>query len=454
MNRKDFLKLGMAGMASTALSRSFASGKSSTAANSKLNVAVVGAGNMGAWAVDEAVQTQNLVAICDVDWRLHKRTPERSAIVKAEENPGAKRFEDYREMLATMGEQIDVVLISTPDHTHFPIAMACMEAGKHVFVQKPLAHNIWQCRTLKKAMDRYGVVTNMGNQGHTFEGMRMIKEWVDRGIVGEVREVHCWTDRPLMPWFNRMQIPPPFQVAPKAVNWDLWLGPTEGRAFSDQYVPTLWRGWWDFGCGALGDIGCHCLDAPFWALKLGMPTAVDVMLDEQVNEIYSPFGAHVIYHFPEREGMPPVTLHWYEGRPKPPLLPEMEELPSNGMYMLGSRETLFHPDMRPSGPRLWPPERMQSYGEVLKEKTLPRVKDGPIQELFRAVTGEGPKPGSSFDYAAPLTEMVLLGGMAIRAGHRIEYDADSMTVTNRPNLSSWIREPTREGWEYGDNLWS
>jgi predicted dehydrogenase len=453
MNRKHFLKLGATGMAAAALTRNFAMGQSSPAANRQLNVAVVGAGNMGAWAIDEAALTQNLVAICDVDWRLIEGRAERSAIAMAEQHPQAKRFEDYREMLAAMGDQIDVVLISTPDHTHFPIAMACMEAGKHVFVQKPLAHNIWQCRTLKKAMDRYGVVTNMGNQGHTFDGMRMIKEWVDRGIVGEVREVHCWTDRPMMPWFRRMEIPPRFQAAPKGVNWDLWLGPAKGRPYSDQYVPTLWRGWWDFGCGSLGDIGCHCLDAPFWALKLGMPTAVDVRMDEPVNKSYSPFGAHVTFHFSAREGMPPVDVHWYEGRPQPPRLPGMTELPSNGIYMVGSNETLFHPDMRPRSPQLWPRERMQAHREVLREKTLPRVKGGPIQELFQAITGEGPKPGSSFDYAAPLTEMVLLGAMAIRAGHRIEYDADTMTVTNRRELSSWIKEPVREGWSYGEDLW-
>lgn len=453
MNRKDFLKLGMAGVASAAVSRNTVFGESDPVVKGDLNVAVVGAGNMGAWAVDEAVLTQNLVAICDVDWRLIERRPERSAITMAEENPQAKRFDDCREMLTTMGDQIDVVLISTPDHTHFPIAMACMEAGKHVFVQKPLAHNIWQCRTLKKAMDRYGVVTNMGNQGHTFDGMRMIKEWVDRGIVGEVREVHCWTDRPMMPWFRRMETPPPFQAAPKEVDWDLWLGPAEGRPYSDQYVPTLWRGWWDFGCGSLGDIGCHCLDAPFWALKLGMPTSVDVRLDEPVDEFYSPFGAHVTFHFPARGDLPPVDVHWYEGRPKPPLLPGMEELPSNGMYMLGANETLFHPDMRPRSPQLWPRDRMIEYRDELREKTLPRVKGGPIQELFRAITGEGPKPGSSFDYAAPLTEMVLLGAMAIRAGHRIEYDAETMTVTNRPELSSWIKEPVRDGWSYGEDLW-
>ena len=178
-------------------------------------------------------------------------------------------------MLDKLHKQIDAVAISTPDHTHFPIAMAAMELGKHVFVQKPLAHNIWQVRTLRKAARRYGVITQMGNQGHTFEGMRRIKEWVAAGVIGDVSEVVTWTNRPNPPWFvPPASFPPPTSRAPSDLDWDLWQGPVAAREYSRAYVPIQWRGWWDYGCGSLGDIGCHTFDAPFWALDLGAPTRV------------------------------------------------------------------------------------------------------------------------------------------------------------------------------------
>ncbi len=290
---------------------------------------------MGSYAVKEGAK-QNMVAMCDVDWRDDPAVwQDRQPLQAAAQNIYARKFTDFREMLHEMDDRIDVVLISTPDHTHFPAAMEAIQRGKHVFVQKPLAHNIWQVRTLQKAAHKYGVLTNMGNQGHTWEAMRLIVEWVQAGIVGEVREVHCWTDRPILPWFKRQDnIPPLTAPVPKSLNWDLWQGPTMEREYSPEYMPTLWRGWWDYGVGSLGDIGCHCLDAPFWALDLGIPDAVDVELMEPVNPQYTVVDAHVIYHFPARGNKPPVKLHWYEGRPRPPLLPGMDELPGNGMYMM------------------------------------------------------------------------------------------------------------------------
>ncbi len=422
---------------------------------SKLNVACVGIGHMGNAAVKDAL-TENMVALCDVDWRPDESIwGDRNPAKTAADHPQAQQFTDYRKMLDKMHKDIDVVQVSTPDHTHFPIAMAAMEHGKHVFVQKPLAHNIWQLRTLQKAAHHYGVKTVMGNQGHTFEGARLIKEWYDNGILGDVREVHCWTDRPMEPWFIKPNsIPPAPEKTPRLVDWDLWQGPTRKRSFSTEYVTQRWRGWWDYGVGSLGDIGCHCIDTPFWTLDLGMPTAVDVRLDEPANDQFTPFGAHVTYHFPARGTKPPVTLHWYEGRPRPPKLEGMEGLPSNGMYMIGSKETVYHPDMRPKSPQLWPRERMYDYKELLKQKSIPRVDGGPRLELFREIKGEGPQAGSNFDYAAPLTEVILLGSLAIRLGHRIEWDAKAMKITNIQGLDHLIKEPVRQGWSYGENLWS
>lgn len=452
-SRRAFVaKLGVAAATSWTLPR-FAIGKSGVSANSSINVACVGIGHMGNAAVKSSLD-ENLVALCDVDWRPDPAIwGDRNPSKTAANNPKAKVFSDFRVMLDKMGKDIDAVLVSTPDHTHFPIGMAAMENGKHVFIQKPLARNIWQTRTLQKAKDHYGIQTVMGNQGHTTEGIRYIKEWFDAGVLGDVREVHCWTDRPIPPWFIKPHsIPPPRLPTPDKLDWDLWQGPVSERSYSDAYVTQRWRGWWDYGVGALGDIGCHCLDAPFWALQLGSPMAVDIQLDEPANDQFTPFGAHVIYRFAARKSMPPVDLHWYEGRPRPEKLPGMDKLPSNGMYMLGSKNVLYHEGMRPNSPMLWPRERMQEAGDVLWQKTIPRVKGGPVEELFSAIKGEVAECGSNFDYAGPLTETILLGSLAIRVGHRIEWDPVAMNVTNRPELNRLIKEPVRPGWSYGESL--
>jgi hypothetical protein len=268
-------------------------------ANGKLNIGVVGAGGMGSYATKTSA-TENLVAICDVD---------RGRAGNAyRDNPKAAEFQDFRVMLDKMDKEIDAVCISTPDHTHFPIALAAMERGKHVFVQKPLAHNIWQVRTLQKAMHKYNVVTQMGNQGHLFSGMNRIKEWVDGGIIGEVKRIDAWTNRPLMPYFKKpSQIPPKPETPPSDLNWDLWLGPTKERPYSKEYLPLLWRDWWNFGCASLGDIGCHTFDAPFYTLDLGYPTKVEVEIsdDAKGSEQYMPWGTKTIFHFPARGNHPP-----------------------------------------------------------------------------------------------------------------------------------------------------
>ncbi|MBK1875995.1 Gfo/Idh/MocA family protein [Pelagicoccus mobilis] len=425
--------------------------------NNKLNVACVGISHMGKGAV-KAGLTENLVALCDVDWR--RDDPEWkffpndiSPAEIADQNPQAKTFSDFREMLHDMGDKIDVVMVSTPDHTHFPATMAAMEAGKHVFVQKPMAHNIWQVRTMQKAAQKYGVQTVMGNQGHTFEGARLIVEWFQAGVLGEVREVHCWTDRPEPTYFPRQkQYPPVSAPVPEGLDWKLWQGPIPEKEFSPIYAPTTWRGWWDYGVGAMGDIGCHCLDTPFWALELGMPTKVEVELAEPANKHFTPKGAHLIYHFPARGKMPPVKLHWYEGTIRPPKLPGMDTMPSNGMYMIGSEETVYHEGMRPESPMLWPRKNMAKYGDLLKKRPLPRVKGGPHKELLNAIKG-GPTPGSNFDYAAPLTEVVLLGGLAIRSGKTLKWNAKKMKITNHKEVNAFVKEPVRKGWEYGEDLW-
>ncbi len=421
----------------------------------KIRVACVGIGNMGAGAV-QGSREEEMVAFCDVDWR---ELDKRSAAAIANQQPQVPRFTDFREMLDQKGKDIDAVLISTPDHTHFAITMAAMAAGKHVFVQKPLAHNIWQVRTLQKAAKKYGVQTVMGNQGHCWEGIRLVREWFEAGVLGEVREVHCWTDRPLA--HAGFLNPPPSadpaaEPVPEGVDWNLWQGPVAEREYSAQFLPQRWRGWWDYGCGGLGDIGCHCLDAPFWALQLGMPERVEVVEQEELPlKSYTASKSHIIYHFAARGNLPPVQIHWYEGGLLPEPLPGMEKgLPGNGMIMKGGRETLYSDGMRVQSPQLWPRERMKEHYTLLKQKLLPRSVAGePIGELFAAIRGEIPHAGSHFDYACPLTEVVNVGVLAIRSGKTLEWDAANMQVKGAPEFDVWIKEPARAGWSYGEELW-
>jgi predicted dehydrogenase len=448
--RRRFLKRSGLAAGASALPL-FAIGKSGESANSKINCAVVGCGGMGGYAVGEAAK-QNLVALCDLD--------EKRAAGHFKKHAEVPKFKDFRVMLDKLDKDIDAVSISTPDHTHFAAAMCAMERGKHVFVQKPLAHNIWQLRTLQKAARHYKVVTQMGNQGHTFEGMRRIKEWTDAGVIGDVTEVITWTNRPNRPWFvPPAAFPAPTEAVPSHLDWDLWQGPVAARDYSPHYCPVTWRGWWPYGCGALGDIGCHTFDAPFWVLDLGLPTKVEIDRSEPPNEEFIPMGGSLTtYHFPKRGERPPVTMKWYEAGyevPKPKRWDQEKDLPKGGgMYMEGTKETLFHEGMRPNSPQLTPQARFNERKKDLREiERLPSLGNGPIDEFYRAIKGEIKAPGSPFDYAAPLTEVVLLGALAQRTGRTIEWDAENMQVTGQPELDALIKEPVREGWAYGEDLW-
>ena len=445
-SRRTFLAT--AGAATlAALQPRFAIGQAGESANAKLNIALIGAGGIAGAAI-KGCSEEDFVAFCDVDDERAKYAYLRY--------PGVPRFKDFRSMMDTMEKEIDAVVVSTPDHTHFSAAMACMQRGKHVYVQKPLAHNIWQVRTLQKAAHQYGVVTQMGNQGHASDGIREAKEWYQAGVLGEVREAHVWTDRPKLPWFEKPErIPPKAEPVPKTLDWDLWQGPTAARSFSSEYVPVKWRGWWDYGCGSLGDIGCHELDTPVWAMDLGVPEKVDVKLNDAVNKDFTPFSAVVTYHFAAEGGRPPMKVYWYEGcdPPRPEGLRDNEKLVANGSYMVGSKETLYMPYMHPNQPKMIPSKRWRELRKELPPATMPRVAGGPFREWIRAIKGTGPVPGSNFDVSAKLTEVVLLGAMAIRCGHTIEWDAKKMEVKGHPELAPYIKEEVRPGWECGEELW-
>lgn len=402
---------------------------------------------------------ENIVAICDMDPRVLSKV--------GADYPGARKFIDYREMLDKMGNEIDAVGVATVDHTHFPVSMAAADLGKHLFVQKPLVHNIYELRTLCEKTRSNNLVTQMGNQGRAFEGMRLIKEWFDYGTLGNVREVVAFTNRPVAGWgFRNVRHTrlPAGQPKPEGLDWDLWIGPAPMTPFSEELHPSYWRGWWDYGCGGLGDIGCHTIDIPFWALQLGHPSKIEVAMAEEVNDVYTPGGSIVTYHFPARGKLPPVKVKWFEGPSVPQIAKDYAasqiahleaagkdasnvKTPTEGLFMIGDKQTLYSRGMRPTSPRLFDEEAWQAFRRNRPPKVLPRVKGGNIKEWIRAVKGEGPTPGSNFDYAEGLTELILLGALAIRTGKDIEWDPVNMEVTNHKGLERYIKPAPRKGWE-------
>jgi len=407
-------------------------------ANDKLNVAFIGAGGQGGSNLNNIARLgENIVALCDVD--------EERARDAFNRFPQAKKYNDFRKMLEEMGKSIDAVVVSTPDHTHAVAAVTAMKMGKHVYCEKPLTHSVYEARVMRETAARMKVATQMGNQGTSFEGLRRGVEAVQDGIVGPIREVHVWTNRPIWPQgIDRPKDTPP---VPATLHWDLWLGPAPERPYHPAYVPFRWRGWWDFGTGALGDMGCHTANLPYMALKLTAPVAIEAEASAFNNETY-PTWAIVRYEFPERNGMPPVRLTWYEGsrngkRVLPPNeLFQGQKVSDSGCLMVGERGTLFSPD--DYGARIFLLKDGHSQELTGSLKKLPR---SPVHHAkwVQACKG-GPKAMSNFDYAGPLTEFILLGNVAIRAKMRLEWDAENLKVKNCPDAEAYVRREYRRGW--------
>jgi predicted dehydrogenase len=436
LSRRDFLKAASLATAAVSFPHILRSqdGKSP---NNKLNIACCGVGGRGYDAVN-GLRGENFVAFCDVD-------DERAA--KAyEEFPDVPRFRDFRVMLEKMGNQIDAVTVSTPDHMHFPIALAALQMGKHVFVEKPLTHTVAEARQLAKLAKEKKVATIMGNQGHANEGLRLIKEWHQAGILGEVKEIHSWTDRPI--WPQGVSLPDHSKmmpVVPGTLDWDLWLGVAQPRDYDPAYLPFAWRGYWDFGTGALGDMGCHIMDGAYWALELTQPTAIEAISARQ-TEVSPPTASMVTYNFPARGKLPAVKWTWYDGGLQPLLPPDLEaarKLQPNGSLIVGSKATVFA-DTYYSSARIIPEVKMREMASSLPAKTLPRVEGGHFAEWVRACKG-GTPAGSNFDYAAQLTETVLLSNVAVRARRRLEYDAAAMKITNLPAANQYLTKTYRAG---------
>lgn len=455
MDRRKFIKnVGAATAATFVLPRfSIASAKSP---NSTLNVAFVGMGGVGEMAVN-GMKSENAVAFCDVDTNLSGRFKK--------ENPKSKYFQDYREMLDKMGKDIDAVCVSTPDHSHFKITMDAMQCGKHVCVQKPLVHNIWQCRELERARKYYKLQTQMMNQGHATEGIRLIKEWYDTGVAGAVREAHVmcggpswWDGNPKhTPYFRKPAegLPLNKEKAPANLNWDMWLNQGKYSDYNNVFAPLSWRGFWDYGTGMLGDWFCHTGDAPVWILDLKGDCTVE-LLDVNCSfdqKVFIPNSSTVKWSFPKTDKREAVTMYWYDGNKHPLTRPkDLEEgrnTMTSGMYLIGDNHTLEH-GARPDSPRFTNSKFFTEFKKsgMAKNRVIPRVRNGSLYcEWIDAIKGDGPEAGSNFSYASQLTEVALLGVLAQRFGGKIVWDSKKMEVTNRPELAPFVKEVERAGWE-------
>ena len=410
--------------------------------NEQLNIAGIGVGGKGNSDI-LSVKREKIVALCDVDWerggeafyRLRDHKP--------------KHYHDYRKMFDEMADDIDACTISTPDHTHAPAAYRAMKLGKHVYVQKPLTHTVAEARLLQRTAKEMGVATQMGNQGHSAKGVWETCEMIWTGAIGEVREAHVWTDRPSGRWPQGEPNQAPAQPAPESLDWNLWIGTAPMRPYNRAYAPHKWRGWWDFGCGALGDMACHIMDSTFSALKLSEAKefSVEVVSIEGRNEPTAPKQSVIKYHFPARGDMAPVDVYWYDNAQ----LPERPaDIPADQVIGEGKNGSLFVGDggyltagEYGGAPRLLPDERMAEYTKP--EPFLPRRK-AHYRDWMNACKG-GEPACSNFDYSGPFTEMVLLGNIALRVNQKVEWDVDKMEVTNLPEANRYVSKQYREGWE-------
>ncbi|HZN57992.1 MAG TPA: Gfo/Idh/MocA family oxidoreductase [Planctomycetota bacterium] len=405
----------------------------------KLNVAGIGVGGKGAIDIGYCAG-ENVVALCDVD--------DANAAESYKRFPQAKRYKDYRKMLDEEGARIDAVTVSTPDHHHAPAALLAMRLGKHVYCQKPLTHSVAEARRMADAARAAKVTTQMGNQGFSHPRTRRLVELIQAGVLGTVHEVHVWTDRPI--WPQGVDRPADSPAVPDTLAWDLWLGPAPQRPYNPAYVPFKWRGFWDFGTGALGDMGCHNMGLPFWALDLRDPLTVEAV-SSPVNAETAPTRSMITYEFGALGDRKATRLVWYDGGLKPSRhLVKAQELGANGVILIGDKDTLYVPSYWGGGGFL-SGARMDDFKEV--PMRLPRRPEGEDNDLAHhlewidACKG-GPPPSSSFpERSGPFTEMVLLGNVALRAGGKVEWDAKALRVKNDAASDARIHSTYRKGWE-------
>jgi predicted dehydrogenase len=444
VTRRGFMGAAASVAAFAVVPRHVLAGAGAAAPSEKVNIAGVGIGGQGGSDLRELARCPtNIVALCDVDGAHAAHT--------FRQYPNARQYKNFREMLDKEDKNIDGVVVATPDHLHAIVSMAAIKRGKHVYCEKPLTHTVREAKLLAEAAREAKVATQMGNQGQAGEEVRLLCETIWDGAIGQVREVHVWTDRPLHGtnewyWPQGVDRPKGEDPVPETLNWDLWVGPAPMRPYvKGVYNPFVWRGWWDFGTGALGDIGCHSMDPVFRALKLGYPTSVEATCTLVNNETY-PVASRVTYEFPARGDMAPVTLHWYDGGMKPPRPPELEDArrwDTNGQLYVGDKGKML-------GSRLIPQSRQKEYGRPPRS-----LERSPGHYMEWVIACKGGKPaGSNFpDHAGLLAQVVLMGNVALRPAlkekllsTKLLWDGAAFKFTNVPEANQYLTKEYREGW--------
>jgi predicted dehydrogenase len=440
ISRREFISSAAAVSAFTIVPRHVLGGTGYVAPSEKLNIAGIGVGGMG-FSNIRSCGTENISALCDVDSGY--------AAKAFDAFPNAKRYVDFREMLEKE-TALDAVIIATPDHTHAVIAMATIKAGKHIYCQKPLAHNVHETRILAQAAKESNVVTQMGIQGHSGEGINQICEWIWDGAIGNVEKVDAWCSLGYFPpgqagWCTtHYDIPKDKPQVPDGLDWDLWLGPAPVRDYHPTYHPAKWRAWYDFGNGMMGDRGVHTLDSVFMALKLKQPEVISATASN-LNDQTHPICSIVQFSFAGRQNMPPVELTWYEGLevPRPKELEDGRKLPhEGGVLFKGSKGTIMC-GVYGDSPRIIPETKMKAY--TPPPKTLRRVTGSHEQEWINAIK-EGRKANACFEYSGPLTEFTMLGSAAKRMRSKLYYDSEKMEFKNNPEATKLLTRQYRQGW--------
>ena len=438
-SRRQFLKAASGAAAAFTIVPRHVLGQGQTPPSEKLNIACIGVGNRGGASLD-GVRNENIVALCDVDMR--------SAGEAFKNHPRAKKYRDFRQMFDEMDKQIDAVTVATPDHTHAVAVMAAIQRGKHVYCEKPLAHSISDIRALMKAAREHKVVTQLGNQGHSYDTIRMFCEWIWDGAIGNVSEVHACCGSA----YSKIRDLPKLQEThevPAGLDWDLWLGPAQSRRYHPMYVPGTWRSWTPFGSGVIGDWVCHVVDPVFWALDLGAPQTVQAAAqgyDPKKHGDTFPRGTVVTYEFAAKGSRGPVKLVWFDGAEKPPRPDDLEpgrDVPGTGAIVIGDKGKIMYGSHGAGSARIFPEEKMRAYKQPAK--TLPRVR-GHFEDWLDAVKN-GRQAGSNFDYGGPLTEIAQLGIIATKMlGQKLEWDGENMRFTNCSEANAHLQQPYRDGW--------
>lgn len=444
MHRRRFLRRVAAGAAGLAvpwfIPASVLGGAGRTPPNEKIRLAAIGVGGMGAANIEALAPYCDIVALCDVD--------ERHAAATFAKYPSAKRYRDFRRMFEEMADRFDAVLVATPDHTHAVASMMAIKHRKHVYCEKPLAHSVVEVRALMQAARQYGVVTQLGNQGHSFDSIRDCVEWLQAGAIGRVHTIYCGCEA-VNSGLDRLAEVRQGQPVPPTLDWDLWLGPVPYRPYHSAYLPGSWRGWTAFGSGTIGDWVCHVVDPVFWALDLGAPRTIVAQVkdwDPRTQGEAYPKGDIVTFEFPAKGKRGPITLHWYSGTekiPRPEGFDPQEPNVRTGAIVVGDRGMMVYGSHGASHVHLVPDKLMAEFQRP--PKRLPRGLEH-HRDWIEAIR-EGRKAGSDFSYGGPLTELAMLGIIAIKMpGVKLEWDAERMRFTNSSEANQLLHTPYREGW--------